>query len=156
VPPWLHAEPGRDRRVRRGRVRRCPGALPGAALDACRAEIWSALGGRADPGDAGWHIEGSFEQGGEWWVNYRAGMSFTQAAGLAAEASAERPAELVTGQAGDVFLCHPFLVQAASWPHTGGHPRIMAQPGVALHDSFPLASPLSPVERAIAAAGDGA
>ena len=26
---------------------------------------------QADPGDAGWHIEGSFEVGGQWWVNYR-------------------------------------------------------------------------------------
>jgi len=26
---------------------------------------------QADPGDAGWHIEGSFEVGGDWWVNYR-------------------------------------------------------------------------------------
>ena len=30
---------------------------------------------------------------------------------------------LATGQAGDVILCHPFLVHAASWPHTGRHPR---------------------------------
>ena len=26
---------------------------------------------QADPGDAGWHIEGSFEVGGDWWVGYR-------------------------------------------------------------------------------------
>ena len=26
---------------------------------------------QADPGDAGWHIEASYDQGGEWWVNYR-------------------------------------------------------------------------------------
>ena len=38
---------------------------------------------------------------------------------------------------------------AASWPHTGRHPRIMAQPGVALHDAFPLVPPLSPVELAM-------
>jgi hypothetical protein len=24
-----------------------------------------------DPGDAGWHIEASFERNGDWWVNYR-------------------------------------------------------------------------------------
>jgi hypothetical protein len=230
------------------------GAVPGAVLDACRAEIWSALGDRGvrhddpvtwrdpvvritcpdspafaaagtqpvlweafdqligagrwwrrpgvggsipvrfpsrlDPGDAGWHIEGSIDQGGEWWVNYRsrgrgllalclfsdvdadsaptrvrpgshrdaarilkpageAGMSFHRAAELAAQASAGRPTALVTGQAGDVFLCHPFLVHAASWPHTGRHPRIIAQPGVALFDAFPLVPPLSPVERGI-------
>ena len=26
---------------------------------------------QADPGDAGWHIEGSFDVGGDWWVNHR-------------------------------------------------------------------------------------
>jgi hypothetical protein len=142
---------------------------------------------QADPGDAGWHIEASFDQGGEWWVSYRsrgrgllalylfsdvdagsaptrvrpgshrdaarvlgpageAGRPFSQAAPRAARASAARPTALVTGRAGDVFLCHPFLVHAASWPHTGLHPRIIAQPGVALHDAFPLVPPLSPVE----------
>jgi hypothetical protein len=145
-----------------------------------------------DPGDAGWHIEGSFDHGGTWWVNYRSrgrgllalylfsdvdadsaptqvrpgshrdaarvlppfgedGLPFMQAAPMAAAASAARPTELVTGQAGDVFLCHPFLVHAASWPHSGHLPRLLAQPGVALHDAFPLIPPLSPVELAIAA-----
>jgi ectoine hydroxylase-related dioxygenase (phytanoyl-CoA dioxygenase family) len=147
---------------------------------------------QADPGDAGWHIEGSFDKGGDLWVNYRSqargllalyrfsdvdadsaptrvrpgshrdaarillpsgdeGMPFRRAAPLAARASAARPTVLVTGRAGDVFLCHPFLVHAASWPHTGRHPRMIAQPGVALHDAFPLVPPLSPVELAIAA-----
>ena len=81
------------------------------------------------------------------------GMPFPQAAQLAAQASAARPTALAVGRAGDVFLCHPFLVHAASWPHTGRHPRIMAQPGVALHDAFPLVPPLSPVELAMAAGG---
>jgi hypothetical protein len=76
-------------------------------------------------------------------------MLFAQAARLAARASAARPTELATGQAGDVIVCHPFLVHAASWPHTGRHPRIMAQPGVALHGAFPLVPPLSPVELAM-------
>lgn len=147
---------------------------------------------QADPGDAGWHIEGSFDVGGQWWVNYRSrargllalfllsdidadsaptrvrpgshldaarvlrpagadGMSFMRAAELIAPASAGRPTAQVTGEAGDVFLCHPFLVHAASWPHTGNQPRIIAQPGVALHDEFPHTAPLSPVERAMAA-----
>jgi hypothetical protein len=35
---------------------------------------------------------------------------------------------LATGRAGDVFLCHPFLVHAASWPHRGDQPRFFAQP----------------------------
>ena len=149
---------------------------------------------QADPGDAGWHIEASYDKNGEWWVNHRSrargllalylfsdvdaasaptrvrpgshrdaarvlapagdeGMPWTQAAQLAAQASAARPTSLVTGRAGDVFLCHPFLVHAASWPHCGRHPRIMAQPGVALHDAFPVVTPLSPVELAMAAEG---
>ena len=74
---------------------------------------------QVDPGDAGWHIEASYDNGGQQWVNYRSRAR------------------------------HPFLVHAASWPHTGTGPRILAQPGVALHDAFPLASPLSPVERGI-------
>ena len=147
---------------------------------------------QADPGDAGWHIEASYETNGQWCVNHRSrargllvlylfsdvdadsaptrvrpgshrdaaralapagdkGMPWTQAAQLAAQASAARPTSLVTGRAGDVFLCHPFLVHAASWPHNGRHPRIIAQPGVALHGAFPLVAPLSPVELAMAA-----
>jgi ectoine hydroxylase-related dioxygenase (phytanoyl-CoA dioxygenase family) len=81
------------------------------------------------------------------------GMPFPQAARLAAQASAARPTALATGRAGDVFLCHPFLVHAASWPHMGRQPRIMAQPGVALHGAFPLDPPLSPVEVAMTADG---
>ena len=147
---------------------------------------------QADPGDAGWHIEASYDKNGERWVNHRSrargllalylfsdvdadsaptrvrpgshrdaarvlapagdeGMPWTQAAQLAAQASATRPTSLATGRAGDVFLCHPFLVHAASWPHSGRHPRIIAQPGVALHDAFPLVTPLCPVELAMAA-----
>ena len=33
-----------------------------------------------------------------------------------------------TGAAGDVYLCHPFLVHAASWPHRGKTARFIAQP----------------------------
>ena len=143
-----------------------------------------------DPGDAGWHIEASYESDGHWQVNIRsrargllalylfsdvdddsaptrlrpgshrdaarvlapagdAGLAWTEAAQAAARASASRPTTLATGQAGDVFLCHPFLVHAASWPHAGRLPRIVAQPAVGLHDQFPLSAPLSPVERAI-------
>lgn len=149
---------------------------------------------QADPGDAGWHIEASYDNGGQWWVNHRSrargllalylftdvdadsaptrvrpgshrdaarvlapagdkGMPFTRAAPLAARASTARPTALATGWAGDVFLCHPFLVHAASWPHTGPNPRIIAQPGVALHDAFPLVPPLGPVELTITADG---
>ncbi len=39
---------------------------------------------------------------------------------------------LATGDAGDVYLCHPFLVHAASWPHRGTEPRLIAQPPISL------------------------
>jgi hypothetical protein len=38
-----------------------------------------------------------------------------------------RPEMLATGEAGTVYLCHPFLVHAAQ-PHCGSRPRFMAQP----------------------------
>jgi ectoine hydroxylase-related dioxygenase (phytanoyl-CoA dioxygenase family) len=81
-----------------------------------------------------------------------AGMPWIEAAQAAAAATERLPTAAATGRAGDVFLCHPFLVHAASWPHRGARPRIIAQPAVALHDQFPLTAPLSPVERAIVAA----
>ena len=115
----------------------------------------------ADPGDAGWHIEASYERGraagrststpapaGCWrctcsatWTTTarrpgsvpgrtwtppacwprpgKTGCPGSEAASAAAAASAARPTALATGEAGDVFLCHPFLVHAASWPHRG-------------------------------------
>ena len=79
-------------------------------------------------------------------------MPFPRAAQLAARASAARPTELATGRAGDVFLCHPFLVHAASWPHHGDRPRIIAQPSIAIDGDLRLDAPrdeLSPVARAI-------
>jgi hypothetical protein len=156
----------------------------------------------ADPGDAGWHIESSFEassggsSGGaaQWRVNVASrargllalylltdvsqdsaptlvrpgshtdvpsllapygddGLEATQAGQLADRASAHRPTALATGRAGDVFLCHPFLVHAASWPHRGRSPRMIAQPAVALHSQYPLGAvpgePVSPVEQTI-------
>lgn len=83
----------------------------------------------------------------------RAGLPGPEAAQRAAACSAHRPVVLATGQAGDVFLCHPFLVHAASWPHRGRCPRMIAQPGVALFGEYPLtpqpAAPPPPVEQAI-------
>ncbi|MDT0442586.1 phytanoyl-CoA dioxygenase family protein [Streptomyces johnsoniae] len=38
-----------------------------------------------------------------------------------------RPMVEATGRAGDVFLCHPFLIHAAQ-PHRGTAPRFLAQP----------------------------
>jgi hypothetical protein len=62
------------------------------------------------------------------------------------------PVEFATGQAGDVFLCHPFLVHAAGWPHPRDAPRFIAQPPIGLPDSLRLDGPesgLSPVGLAI-------
>jgi hypothetical protein len=65
--------------------------------------------------------------------------------------SADRPQALAAGEAGTVYLCHPFLVHAAQ-PHHGSNPRFMAQPP--LHPSEPLRlerenGDYSPVEIAI-------
>ena len=116
-----------------------------------------------DPGDAGWHIEASFETNGDWCVNYRSRQRGLLALYLFSDVDEDsaptrvrpgshRDAARVLAPAGDVILCHPFLVHAASWPPTGRQPRLMAQPGVALHDQFPLEPPLSPVELAMSPA----
>ncbi|BCJ75983.1 phytanoyl-CoA dioxygenase [Catellatospora sp. IY07-71] len=57
-----------------------------------------------------------------------------------------------TGRAGDVFLCHPFIVHTATWPHRGTTPRMMAQPAVHVADGFAIdGTDPSPVARAIVA-----
>ncbi|MFE1176206.1 phytanoyl-CoA dioxygenase family protein [Streptomyces sp. NPDC058773] len=56
-----------------------------------------------------------------------AGLSFMDLARRAVPATEHRPLALATGRAGDVFLCHPFLVHAAQ-PHRGTEPRFLAQP----------------------------
>lgn len=43
------------------------------------------------------------------------------------DASASRPVTAATGQLGDVYLCHPFLVHSGQ-VHRGSRPRFMAQP----------------------------
>lgn len=150
-----------------------------------------------DPGDAGWHIDSSFQPAGDsrWFVNYRSrerallllcllsdvGMddapsrllpgSHLEMARLLAPAGevglpgayAGQESEIplpapgsgevfATGSAGDVFVCHPFLVHAASWPHRGEQPRFLAQPPISGSDGLDLDGPLdqlSPVARAI-------
>ncbi|MBK1788518.1 phytanoyl-CoA dioxygenase family protein [Prauserella cavernicola] len=67
----------------------------------------------------------------------------------AVAASEHRPVELATGDPGDVYLCHPFLVHAAQ-PHRGRTPRFIAQPP--LHSRAPLdldAERPSPIARAV-------
>jgi hypothetical protein len=85
-----------------------------------------------------------------------AGMDWLAAAQAAAAATERLPTVFATGRAGDVFLCHPFLVHAATWPHRGAVARMVAQPAVSLHGQFPLTAPPSPVEQAILAAGQSA
>lgn len=127
-----------------------------------------------DPGDAGWHLDGSYTPEGEtgYWVNLRSRERallmlflfsdtdadnaptrirtgshldvprflepdgergrelFDLCALMDAEGrldSPERPLALATGRAGDVYLCHPFLIHAAQ-PHHGTVPRFLAQP----------------------------
>lgn len=66
-------------------------------------------------------------------------------------ASAHRPVALATGRAGDVYLCHPFLVHAAH-VHTGTRPRFLSQPALPLVQPLVLERPDgddSPVERAV-------
>jgi hypothetical protein len=58
---------------------------------------------------------------------------------------------LATGEAGTVYLCHPFLVHAAQ-PHRGTRPRFLAQPPLPPGEPFRLNRPegaYSPVEQAI-------
>lgn len=50
-------------------------------------------------------------------------------------ASAHRPVTLATGQPGDVYVCHPFLVHAAQ-PHHGNKPRFLGQPALPPAPSF--------------------
>ena len=76
--------------------------------------------------------------------------------GTGADADFWRPSVLcltaahATGKAGDVFLCHPFMVHTATWPHRGAGPRMIAQPAVSVPDGFALdGSDPSPVAQAI-------
>lgn len=61
------------------------------------------------------------------------------------------PEVLATGDAGDAYLCHPFLVHAAQ-PHRGTRPRFLAQPPLLPAEAFLLDradGKYSPVEQAI-------
>ena len=63
----------------------------------------------------------------------------------------ERPEALATGEAGTVYLCHPFLLHAAQM-HRGTLPRFMAQPPLHPAEPFRLDREdgnYSPVEIAI-------
>lgn len=122
-----------------------------------------------DPGDDGWHIEGSYMgPDGWWWANHwsrdRALLMLVLFSDVGDEDAPTRirvgshvhipdallpygdegvnqmqltlpdevhelPLALARGAAGDVYLCHPFLVHAAQ-RNRGREPRFIAQPGV--------------------------
>ncbi len=65
--------------------------------------------------------------------------------------TAARREVLATGEAGTVYLCHPFLVHAAQ-PHNGSRPRFLAQPPLLPTEPFLLNrtdGAYPPVEQAI-------
>jgi hypothetical protein len=78
------------------------------------------------------------------------GMSLGALAANGFEESAGRPERLATGEAGTVYLCHPFLVHAAQ-PHRGRTPRFLAQPPLLPRDmrGVDRVHGTAPVERAI-------
>jgi ectoine hydroxylase-related dioxygenase (phytanoyl-CoA dioxygenase family) len=63
-------------------------------------------------------------------------------------ATTHRTVELATGRAGDVYLCHPFLVHAAQH-HRGAAPRFVGQPGVLLTEDY-TRDDTAPVARLLA------
>jgi hypothetical protein len=84
-----------------------------------------------------------------------AGMSGDDAASHVRPSVLCRTVVHATGRAGDVFLCHPFMLHTATWPHRGTVPRMMAQPAVYVGDGFVIdGSDPSPVARAIVAGLD--
>lgn len=143
------------------------------------------------PGDVGYHIEGNWWGGDEYWTNLRSqgrgllalflfsdvgpddaptrliagshqfippilaragenGMGGGEAVSHLAPSVLCRCAAHATGRAGDVFLCHPFIVHTATWPHRGSAPRMIAQPGIEVPDGFTLdGTDPSPVAQAI-------
>jgi hypothetical protein len=79
------------------------------------------------------------------------GMPFHQVATNTPEIES-CPVANATGHAGDVYLCHPFLVHSATWPHRGVAPRFMAQPALPQKQPFRYHRPAgehSPVELAV-------
>ncbi|WP_109507832.1 phytanoyl-CoA dioxygenase family protein [Nocardioides speluncae] len=147
-----------------------------------------------DPGDDGWHVEGSYLPDGATAYHTNVfskdrallmlflftdvgaddaptrirvgshldvppileeygerGADFLEIGPRAERASASRPQALVTGDAGTVYLCHPFLVHAAQ-PHRGHRVRFMAQPPLEPAEPITLDrtdGAYSPVEQAI-------
>jgi hypothetical protein len=80
------------------------------------------------------------------------GLSLGELATDGFATSAHRAVVTATGEAGTVYLCHPFLVHAAQ-PHQGTRPRFLAQPPLLPvdPDNRPRGN-LNPVEQATARA----
>lgn len=80
------------------------------------------------------------------------GLTLRELAADGFATSAHRPVVVATGDAGTVYLCHPFLVHAAQ-PHKGVRPRFLAQPPLLPvdPDNRPRGD-LNPVEQATARA----
>jgi hypothetical protein len=79
------------------------------------------------------------------------GMSMIEISTEAASATTNADEIIATGNAGTVYLCHPFLLHAAQ-PHRGQTPRFMAQPPLMPRVPLQLTkadSNFSPVELAI-------
>ena len=78
-----------------------------------------------------------------------AGLSLRELAADGFAESAHRREMLATGEAGTVYLCHPFLVHAAQ-PHRGRAPRFMAQPPLLPRNDDAIRDDgCSPVEMAV-------
>lgn len=79
------------------------------------------------------------------------GLTLRQLAADSFAGSASRPEISAVGEAGTVYLCHPFLVHAAQ-RHRGTGPRFLAQPPLLPREPVCLrrsAEDYSPVEKAI-------
>jgi hypothetical protein len=144
-----------------------------------------------DRANAGYHVDGSYDGPGGYWINVRSkargllalflfsdvgpddaptrlmcgshlavprflapyGEAGACADGVFWRASALcLPVAHATGKAGDIYLCHPFIVHTATWPHRGTTPRMIGQPAVHVRNGFAIdGSDSSPVARAIVA-----
>ena len=80
----------------------------------------------------------------------QSGMSAIELGAALDEITGGLPETLAMGEAGTVYLCHPFLAHAAQ-PHRGDHPRFLAQPPLYPKTAFDLDRAIgeSLVERAI-------
>lgn len=79
------------------------------------------------------------------------GLSIIEISTKAESATVGAQEVLATGNAGTVYLCHPFLLHAAQ-PHRGSTPRFMAQPPLVPRVAFELTradANYSPVEQVI-------